>query len=126
MAPVLIYEGPTTEEDDGLASLFAIVQSDFVVSSAKALQLDAVPTRLYPNPAKDHVQIDFELDRATNNFTVFFYDLNGKLVKRTPPVDLPKGYHNLRLDWKQDLAKGMYLLEMRGQGVLVRKKVVVH
>ncbi len=123
LAPLLTYDLPDSDEEEG--SLFAFVQSNFVVTSSRDKQLETVAARVYPNPATDQIRIDFNQEKASKNVSVSLYDMQGRLLQRTSPVHLSEGPHNIRLGFHHSLAAGTYVLEMRSNEFIAHRKIAV-
>lgn len=86
---------------------------------------DALPLRVYPNPAHKHLNIEIDLKTASQ--LVFeLYDLQGRLLLSTPAAGYDSGKQTAGI-FLGDLSVGAYLLEVKDeQGVLLGvEKVVV-
>jgi hypothetical protein len=67
----------------------------------------------YPNPAKENLMIDIELDNYQgDNVKLVLMDINGKIV-RDEPIVLEKGFNHLEVNLKE-LPKGVYMLQFSG------------
>lgn len=79
---------------------------------------DSPSFKLFPNPASElvAVQIDFLTDSSVE---LYVYDTNGALVRSET---LTQTNHTLYL---QDLAIGVYLVEIRTEERLIQKKLVI-
>lgn len=72
-----------------------------------------VNLKLFPNPAKDYLFVDFTWKRKGANVQLKVLDLNGKLVKENP-IEIIQGHNQRKIDI-QDLAQGNYLIELIGE-----------
>ena len=125
-----INEGETYEEngfsESEAGTYVHTLQSEFGCDSVITLNLtvnsslndvvaNAVEVRLYPNPAKSFVTLEFEA--LKENTLLQILDLNGRRVRT---LDLKAGIETLRIDLG-DLPKGVYTI-MIGN---VTKKLIV-
>ena len=79
--------------------------------------------RLYPNPARDRINIDFFLpNQGTVNIVLF--DLSGKTVGRISNNNYGPGRHSISWDVKKQL-KGMYFCTIECGGEKIQKKFVI-
>lgn len=83
---------------------------------------------IFPNPTSDHVNLDFSL--AKSNFVeIGMFDINGRLIKTIHSGELPKGKHNLILDFKSPGNKGMvsgiYYVQMLSDRSSVTRKLII-
>jgi hypothetical protein len=71
---------------------------------------------LYPNPANDYCEIEYQSN--TSEISICFFDLAGKLCRRISRVSNP-GYnrHTLSLE---ELSSGIYFVELRSGGSISR------
>ena len=75
--------------------------------------------KVYPNPATDHLTVEFTLSQ-TEQVTTQLVDLTGKVL-RQKKMDGVDGFNQLQLDIN-GVAKGLYLLEINTQdGKSIRK-----
>ena len=125
-----INEGETYEEngfsESEAGTYVHTLQSEFGCDSVITLNLtvnsslndvvaNAVEVRLYPNPAKSFVTLEFEA--LDENTLLQIFDINGRRVRT---LDLKAGIETLRIDLG-DLPKGVYTI-MIGN---VTKKLIV-
>ncbi len=125
-----INEGETYEEngfsESEAGTYVHTLQSEFGCDSVITLNLtvnsslndvvaNAVEIRLYPNPAKSFVNMEFEALKENTLLQIF--DINGRKVRT---FDLKAGVETLRIDLG-DLPKGVYTI-MIGN---VTKKLIV-
>jgi len=78
----------------------------------------------YPNPVKDQLLIDIELDvYQGDNVKLVLLDINGKIVKEEP-VKFNRGFNHFELDTK-DLPKGVYLLRFNGSVSHIKESRII-
>ena len=53
--------------------------------------------RMYPNPFRDDITVDFNNIAGTNRVSAFVYDITGRLVFRQDYSNLVAGFNQLRL-----------------------------
>ena len=114
-----INDGETYEEngfsESEAGTYVRTIQSEFGCDSVITLNLtvnsslndvvaNAVEVRLYPNPAKSFVNLEFEA--LKENTLLQILDLNGRMVRT---LDLKAGIETLRIDLG-DLPKGVYTI----------------
>jgi Secretion system C-terminal sorting domain len=79
-------------------------------------------SNIYPNPADDHVEIDYVLSPNVKEAKIKFYNVFGVEVKDTP---LEKDDKKVRIS-TQSMNNGVYLYELSADGKsLVTKKLLV-
>ncbi len=79
--------------------------------------------QLTPNPSQGMTTLQFEVVN-NSQLTVNMSDLSGKVVKKVFTGNLQKGTHTFSID-TQDLATGMYMVQITGNGSAVSSKLVV-
>ena len=77
--------------------------------------------RLFPNPVVEQVALDLKMSKEAD-VTVTISNYNGQLVK-TQYFNLVEGFNNLQFD-VNDLAVGMYTLNVFNKQLLVSKRFV--
>lgn len=77
---------------------------------------------VYPNPARDQITINFELER-TEQVNISIVDLQGKIQTVIQDGYLTAGTHNVL--WKNNLPSGLYLIMIKTQNTIERKKMVI-
>ncbi len=77
----------------------------------------------YPNPASEHVQLRFNLDRASR-CTLVIYDAVGQIVDRRDLGVLPAGEHLERLA-SSEWADGWYVVSLEGEGFRENEMIVI-
>lgn len=76
--------------------------------------------KVYPNPVKDDIQIEFELD-AKNIITLQLQDLFGRVLQ-TKTIDGFSGANQVR--WQlPSLASGLYLLNLKINQTVISRKI---
>jgi len=68
---------------------------------------------LYPNPAKDHITVQFRSKEA-QFISWTFYNLLGQQVHHIPASQLTAGEHNMLLNLPE-LANGFYFIRLSGE-----------
>ncbi|MEM1122994.1 MAG: T9SS type A sorting domain-containing protein, partial [Bacteroidota bacterium] len=105
--------------------IVAVVEADGL-SSTKDLLVGGERIRLhdaYPNPAKDELIIDFELEMSTV-VQIEIYNLDGQLIQQIDNNKLPAGKYQERIS-TADLAAGTYFYGITTEkGRLMNKFVV--
>lgn len=105
--------------------MVAVVEPD-AVAATKDLLVGNQRIRLhdaYPNPAKDEIMIDFEIDRKAT-VSIEIYSIDGQLVRQIHQKDLPAGKYQERIS-TSELAAGTYLYGITtDKGRLMNKFVV--
>ena len=86
-------------------------------------ELNAVEFELFPNPAKDNIQLAFSLDQA-ERIKISIYDLAGRHVQRISESRMPAGEHRISADIGE-IEPGAYLVQFRGENVDGAKKLIV-
>lgn len=76
---------------------------------------------VFPNPAWENVQVQFTLTEHTV-VSVSLTDMHGRNVLHVPASSYTAGTHSLKLPCAQ-LARGVYFLSVRGEGIVAGKKV---
>lgn len=76
----------------------------------------------YPNPAYDHLTIEFTTT-ATENCKITVSDLSGRVIS-SRKVEATKGNNTINMDCTQ-IAKGVYMLEVKSDSVSDRTRVII-
>lgn len=85
--------------------------------------LSALPFSIYPNPAKDAITCQFDLE-AASDVQLVLRDMTGREVRSLAPQKLGSGEQRLRFSL-QGLPAGSYALRIRTDHVVVTRKIVV-
>lgn len=85
----------------------------------------ARPLKAFPNPAKDRVQLEFEIEPG-EQISISLYDMQGRLIRSFADAHhLKPGKVNFSFN-ADPLSTGLYLLEVRNSSeILATKKLVV-
>ena len=85
-------------------------------------------TRLYPNPFRNSVTIDYTLPR-TSGVSLSVYDAAGRLVRRLRFDREPAGIREARWDGRdgtgQQVGPGVYFVRLTSSAGALTKKVVL-
>jgi hypothetical protein len=76
---------------------------------------------VYPNPANDHININYSIPGYAANVEIIIYDLAGRIVEKRNVLN--QGSSILINDLT--LTHGTYLLEMRSDKYAAREKLIV-
>ncbi|MBK8703195.1 MAG: T9SS type A sorting domain-containing protein [Saprospiraceae bacterium] len=91
-------------------SLLASAPSDFmgpvVISSQREPEKAQLPIKIYPNPAKNEVQISYELEQAAS-VSLAIFNAGGQLVYSIDYVPQPSGQYTQTIGF-QHLIPGVY------------------
>jgi len=79
--------------------------------------------QLLPNPSQGMSVLQFEVVN-NSQLTINVSDLSGKVVKKVFGGNLQQGVHAFNID-TQDLASGMYMVQITGNGSAVSSKLMV-
>ncbi|QQS30899.1 MAG: T9SS type A sorting domain-containing protein [Sphingobacteriales bacterium] len=79
--------------------------------------------QLLPNPSQGMSILQFEVVN-NSQLTINVSDLSGKVVKKVFAGNLQQGVHAFNID-TQDLASGMYMVQITGNGSAVSSKLMV-
>ena len=104
--------------NNGLIPNVVFEQGDARPTTIVGEELNA---RIYPNPFKDVVNIDFYNKAGTKATIVEVFDVTGRLVMRQQYSGLPEGYNTIRLGTPQGkLETGVYMLTLKVDGKVVK------
>ena len=112
---------------DGAATVENVVISDpngkdITSNTIEAPQFGIVA--LSPNPAVDHVTLEYAIPREMN-LAVNLYDVSGRLIKNLANSAVSAGYHKMNIQTK-GLESGIYFIEMRGEeGYRCVRKLII-
>lgn len=112
----LPFEVETAEFDPDLWILSANNTVAQVVVSTKETDLLRQSLRVFPNPVQDELNISFDWNRLPD--AVVLYDVQGKQLQTVTPQNNPVSIG------MKDLPAGLYVVEIRVGGVVIREKVV--
>ncbi|MEL6676573.1 MAG: T9SS type A sorting domain-containing protein [Bacteroidota bacterium] len=130
----LAQTGPTATELAGgqvyactiedTAGCRLILQTDTLVSWATSLEeeekIGLAALKLYPNPARDHLQVEIDWAVIPRGFSLALYSQAGQLVDRVEIKELGLNKAQLKL---ADHPRGMYLLKVETALGMVYRKV---
>ncbi len=78
--------------------------------------------RVYPNPAVDFVNFEYEL-KDDSEIKLSIFDLNGRLIQVLQSEDKPKGlYHFI---WKTNVERGIYIYKLQAKDQVLSGKLIV-
>ncbi len=81
------------------------------------------PVRIYPNPAREELNISLTLDNS-GKVSIAVFDLSGKKIKTVLDKKLEKGTHTLKLD-PSSLPSGMIIIEVKTTEYDFRQKITI-
>ncbi|MGY6562613.1 MAG: T9SS type A sorting domain-containing protein [Luteibaculaceae bacterium] len=79
--------------------------------------------KVWPNPARDFMNMEFNLS-APENLSIQIFDISGKLVQ-TQSYSLPAGEQQIKLN-VQGLQKGIYMCALKTRDQVTTKKIVIN
>ncbi|MFK7775542.1 MAG: T9SS type A sorting domain-containing protein [Saprospiraceae bacterium] len=99
---------------------------DFVNSTNFVKKEEQNLLKVFPNPVKKNLNIEFEVPEA-GHFQIDLVDMNGKKVANLLNDSLPHGKHQLQKTFSvTEFSKGVYFVVMQNEsGIIGRTKVVV-
>jgi hypothetical protein len=77
----------------------------------------------YPNPFRQYLTVEFELDKPARS-EILLINMQGQMVKTIYDGNRPAGNSQLKFN-RDDLAPGIYFIELRINGKGTTKKVIV-
>ena len=92
--------------------------SDTTVSIAETSAI-AVDVKVYPNPAKSVLNIDFPANYDVLHSTIEIININGETRMRSKPVS-----HSTQLDIKR-LKPGLYIVKIQNNDALITRRLVI-
>lgn len=104
-----------TTISDGVIYLNTIGLSDITFNEA---------ITIYPNPAKDFIQLSMISDENTE-MTYSLIDALGKTIIANTSVKLNIGITNVKIDLNASISKGVYFIQINSGEKVITKKVVV-
>ncbi len=98
------------------------INTSFVNSTSPPVEVDLFEMNIYPNPASDYINIDFNTN-TNNNAQVIITDINGKVIKEEN-ISYEKGFNHRRIDL-QDMISGTYFVITKTSKKTDAKKLVL-
>ena len=98
-------------------------EDSLLISSVKENAQMNAPTALYPNPASDRFQVEFESEKG-NHTSIQLFDMQGKLVTTLLEDKLKPGTNGFSFS-PHSLTKGIYLLRITENGKPREAKQVI-
>lgn len=86
------------------------------------MQITKALLSVFPNPTKGN--INFSLSNFKGNVTVTLNDLKGRTIHQEI-IAVNEGISTYKLNLKNTLTKGMYVLQLKGEGLKTSTKVIV-
>lgn len=93
------------------------------IATRQASAVEAL--RVYPQPTRSQLQLDFSLAQPQPATRISLYDVTGREVQLLSVSDLPAGEQQLGFELRAGLPAGLYLLRLQGQGWQWSERVVV-
>ncbi len=115
MVATILWKANGTKFDFVNTNFTAELSSE-LSSQTRAAALLGSSVKLSPNPATDHFDLRFHLQKAVDSADVSIRDLNGKVVRRLTSGSLPAGDHLLQAEDLEDVPAGVYLLHFNLEG----------
>ena len=103
-------------QQDGSDGIGSPTQA-IVITSLASAPVRYIPVSIFPNPAQDMVNIEFDTKEAA---TIMLYDVNGQTVKTVQAGNRK----NVQLS-TSNLTSGVYFVEIRTETGATRSKLVV-
>lgn len=91
--------------------------------SVENLDADFYGAELYPNPAEGSTTLTYE-NRSANNMEITLTDMSGRVVNRWMPNNQSGGLKTMQIA-TEDLAKGLYMVNLRSAANSTTLKLVV-
>ncbi len=101
----------------------APIVTDGVVSSAGNLDATDWELKVYPQPARDVLSLEFRVTEE-NQLRASLYDLTGKLIKSVPLGIFTIGTYTSQVEL-ENLHPGMYLLQVTGNQYNKQLKIMI-
>ncbi|MCF8370445.1 MAG: peptidylprolyl isomerase [Bacteroidales bacterium] len=92
-------------------------------SSEEFTKNDGLRVSISPNPANDVIRIEYSIENKVNKLDISLYDLSGKLVSNILSQSHQPGIYSLEYD-ARDLKPGVYIVEVKGGGLVATQKIV--
>jgi hypothetical protein len=100
-----------------------LIELQSLITSVEQNFIDDATIELFPNPASDFIQLNFNLLESTD-VNVNVYDINGMVLKSTAYGNLQESNHNLRMNLN-GLGTGLYFVTIQAGQSIVTKKIQV-
>lgn len=122
---------PCTTYDLQLGTICGNATSDLVdaqfttecVNAADEKPLRIMAFQVYPNPARNLVNLEFDLTEYGQT-SIAVHDATGQPIWEQPASDLPSGRHRLTIDESRDWPAGVYFVRLQFEReVMVRKAI---
>lgn len=81
-----------------------------------------LPIKIFPNPSKDKIQIEFKENTKYKNTEIVFYDVTGKIIK-TALKDKSQDFIEINLT---DLQNGLYFLKIITDNEFITKQIIIN
>jgi flagellar hook assembly protein FlgD len=92
------------------------------ITATRETITDAYQLEVFPNPASDQVNIDFQLSTATD-VQVRILNLNGQVLSTLQEARVPAGPY--RIGASLNLPAGVYLVQVRADGQVQTQRLVI-
>lgn len=128
--PLNAYAGQTVfiafhhfSTDDNLIAIDDIMIRGNNTPTTIAESASALSLNVFPNPATENVQVNYELSSETA-VTINLYDVTGKLVSTISKGNQPAGRHFAFIN-AAELAKGFYTVSVQTNNAISTTKLIV-
>lgn len=120
--PITFYGAFVNGRNTGLRTQEVTIQENPAASVGNINKLTAF--KMYPNPVSDQVTISYVLERP-EKVTIKVYDITGRESMVLVDKQQETGEHTQRFDLKQQLAKGVYFVNVHAGKKHFSQKLLV-
>ncbi len=113
---IILVVNPGGAPYDGNLFIDRMILGGLIVTTSIEKELTAsLNANLFPNPGKDQLALEFNLDNASK-VNVSIQDIQGKILGQQSFGTLPTGSHSKKVNI-QGLSTGLYMLRMEVEGI---------
>ena len=112
----------SNNHDTILTSILSVPENIFLDASDVASVINNII--VFPNPASDYFNVDFNLASA-KNIGIKLYDLGGRISELTEQIKMVPGNYSKRISIPDSYSSGIYYLAVSVDEKLFFKKIIV-
>ena len=103
-------------EDDGMMGQFVVKQN---ITGVTELLLNNTTVKVFPNPARDVLNVKIDVVDNTQPFQLKVYDVMGKIIYSSTITQMQSSLNTS--NW----AKGLYTVELMQNKSSIHKKIII-
>lgn len=127
--PLTMYFAGDATNANGQPSGDYVYTGNQVISPSSGNAISEVsytnPLNIYPNPASDFINVQFNLPKS-ENVEIKLYDLAGRMSWSLTKNELSAGENNIIVKLPENLSKGIYMIRLESSSANIFRKIMIN